>query len=171
MKFWILVWSFFCLKTTACLIVNAARERMKTNMKQIWKKSNWEIQLSENPKLVAELSQTGGRQKSSSTAAPSALVRGWSMRKCEITCGESQFCAELSTFNENFCHNLPWKKNSPLSGHSFSQLTTKWVGEPDYKISHLWLKIAINWLIFSLFWQIFCPTDYIYAYFKLEMHQ
>ena len=60
MKFWILVWSFFCLKTTACLIVNAARERMKTNMKQIWKKSNWEIQLSENPKLVAELSQIGG---------------------------------------------------------------------------------------------------------------
>ena len=89
--------------------------------KQIWKKSNWEIQLSENPKLVAELSQTGGRQKSSSTAAPSALVRGWSMRKCEITCGESQFCAELSTFNENFCHNLPWKKNSPGTDPSFSR--------------------------------------------------
>ena len=99
-------------------------ERRKTNMKQIWKKSNWEILLSWNPKWEEELSQTGGRQKSSSTAAPNALVRGWSMRKCEFTCWEGQFCAELSTFNENFCRNLPWKINSPLSGHSFSRPTS-----------------------------------------------
>ena len=41
-------------------------------------------------------------------------------------------------------------------------------------ISRLWLKIAIIWqilAIFGLFWQIFCSTDSIYAYFKLEMHQ
>ena len=59
------------------------------------------------------------------------LVPGRSMRKCKFTCRAGQFCAELSTFNENFCHNLPWKKNSPGTGPSFSQFTTKWVGEPD----------------------------------------
>ena len=92
---------------------------------QIWKKSDWKILLCEKPKLGEEKAQTGGRKKSSSTAAPSELARGWSMRKCEFTCWEGQFCAELSTFNENFCHNLPWKKNSPGTDPSFSRPTSK----------------------------------------------
>ena len=103
---------------------NKCETNVWTNTKEI-QQEIWQ----EN--TVVWKAQMRGREKSSSTAALSALVRGWSMRKCEVTCRAGQFCAELSTFNENFCHNLPWKKNSPLSGPSFSQLTTKWVGEPD----------------------------------------
>ena len=50
-----------------------------TNMKEI----QLEIRL-EN--TVVWKAQTGGREKNSSTAAPSALLRVWSMRKCEFTC-------------------------------------------------------------------------------------
>jgi hypothetical protein len=50
-----------------------------TNMKEI----QLEIRL-EN--TVVWKAQTGGREKSSSTAALGALVRGGSMRKCEFTC-------------------------------------------------------------------------------------
>ena len=42
----------------------------------------------------------------------------------------------------------------------------------SHNISHLWLKIAIIWPIFShfgLFVQVFCSTDYISVYFKLKM--
>ena len=31
-----------------------------------------------------------------------------------------QLCAPFSTFNENVCHNLPWKEISPVLGPSFS---------------------------------------------------
>ena len=71
---------------------NKCETNVLTNMKEI-QQEIWQ----EN--TVVWKAQMRGREKSSSTAAPSALVRGWSMRKCEITCGESQFCAELSTFN------------------------------------------------------------------------
>ena len=41
----------------------------------------------------------------------------------------------------------------------------------SHKISHLWLKIGLFKAIFDLFLQVFCSTDHIYAYFKLEMDQ
>ena len=41
----------------------------------------------------------------------------------------------------------------------------------SHKISHLWLKKAFFLAMFGLFLQTFCSSDYIYAYFKLEMHQ
>ena len=41
----------------------------------------------------------------------------------------------------------------------------------SHKISHLWLKIGLFKANFDLFLQVFCSTDHIYAYFKLEMDQ
>ena len=77
--------------------------------------------------------QTGGREKSSSTAAPSALLRVLSLKKFDFTCWRYRLCAPLSTFYVYFCHNRPQNLNSPVLDTSFSQLTTQWVGEPDYK--------------------------------------
>ena len=113
--------------------------KCETNVWKIWKKSNWK---SDWKILLCEKAQTGGRKKSSSTAAPSELARGWSMRKCEFTCWEGQFCAELSTFNENFCRNLPWKKNSPLSGHSFSRPTS--TSGSGNLTSSLWIPLIME---------------------------
>ena len=106
-------------------------EKRKTNS---WTKTK-EIQLknAENgmPKWEGGKAQTGGREKSSCTAAPSGLMLGSSLKKCKFTCWPYQLCALFSTFNEIFCHNLPWKFNSLVIGTSFSQLTTQWDGEPD----------------------------------------
>ena len=85
----------------------------------------------ESPKWGEGKAQTGGREKSSCTAAPSGLMPGSSMKRSEFTCWRFQLCALFSTFNEHFCHNLSWKFNSLVIGTSFSQLTTQWVGEPD----------------------------------------
>ena len=41
----------------------------------------------------------------------------------------------------------------------------------SHKICHLWLKIGLFKAMFGLFLQVFCSTDHIYAYFKLEMDQ
>ena len=41
----------------------------------------------------------------------------------------------------------------------------------SHKISHLWLKIGLFKANFDLFLQVFCSTDHIYAYFKLEIDQ
>ena len=86
------------------------------------------------PKWEEGKAQTGGREKSSCTAAPSGLMLGSSMKRSEFTCWRYQLCALFSTFNENFCHNLSWKFNSLVIGTSFSQLTTQWVGEPDTRV-------------------------------------
>ena len=69
--------------------------------------------------------QTGGRDKSSSTAAPSALLRVLSLKKFDFTCGRYQLCKPFSTFYENFSHNLPLKKNSPVLDPSFSRPSTQ----------------------------------------------
>ena len=47
------------------------------------------------------------------------------MKRSEFTCWRFQLCALFSTFNEHFCHNLPWKENSPLIGPSFSRPSTQ----------------------------------------------
>ena len=77
------------------------------------------------PKWEEGKAQTGGREKSSCTAAPSGLMPGSSMKRSEFTCWRYQLCALFSTFNEHFCHNLPWKENSPLIGPSFSRPSTQ----------------------------------------------
>ena len=69
--------------------------------------------------------QTGGREKSSSTAAPSALLRVLSVKKFDFTCWRYQLCAPFSTFYENFSHNLALKKNSPVLDPSFSRPSTQ----------------------------------------------
>ena len=96
-------------------------EKRKTNG---WPKTK-EIQLknAENgmPKWEEGKAQMRGGEKSSCTAAPSGLMLGSSLKKCEFTCWRYQLCAPFSTFNENFCHNLPWKENSPVLGPSFSR--------------------------------------------------
>ena len=106
-------------------------EKRKTNG---WPKTK-EIQLknAENgmPKWEEGKAQMRGGEKSSCTAAPSGLMLGSSLKKCEFTCWRYQLCAPFSTFNENFCHKLPWQFNSLVISTSFSQLTTQWVGEPD----------------------------------------
>ena len=86
------------------------------------------------PKWGEGKAQTGGRQKSSCTATPSGLMPGSSMKRSEYTCWRFQLCALFSTFNEHFCHNLPWKENSPLIGPSFSRPSTQegrgtWLGQ------------------------------------------
>ena len=58
------------------------------------------------PKWGEGKAQTGGREKSSCTAAPSGLMPGSSMKRSEYTCWRFQLCALFSTFNEHFCHNL-----------------------------------------------------------------
>ena len=73
------------------------------------------------PKWGEGKAQTGGREKSSCTATPSGLMPGSSMKRSEYTCWRFQLCALFSTFNEHFCHNLPWKENSPVLGPSFSR--------------------------------------------------
>ena len=73
----------------------------------------------------------GGRQKSSSTAATNALLEVSSWPGASLRVDDTNSVHFDPPFNDFFCHNLPLKKNSPLSGGSFSQLTTKWVGEPD----------------------------------------
>ena len=85
------------------------------------------------PKWEEGKAQTGGREKSSCTAAPSGLMLGSSMKRSEFTCWRYQLCALFSTFNENFCHNLPWKENSPVLGPSFSRPSSQegrgtWLG-------------------------------------------
>ena len=59
----------------------------------VGKKSSWKNPKNASGKSEEHKWQTGGREKSSSTAAPSALVRGWSMRNCEFTWRAGQFCA------------------------------------------------------------------------------
>ena len=73
----------------------------------VGKKSSWKNPKNASGKSEGHKWQTGGREKNSSTAAPSALLRVWSMRKCEFMCWLSQFCAPFPAFNENFgtiCH-------------------------------------------------------------------
>ena len=59
----------------------------------VGKKSSWKNPKNASGKSEGHKWQTGGREKNSSTAAPSALLRVWSMRKCEFTCRAGQFCA------------------------------------------------------------------------------
>ena len=103
--------------------------------KQIWNMIWREIQLKNaehgSGKLAEGKWKIGRREKRGSTAAPSWLMLGSSLKKLEFTCWRFQLCAPLPTFYVYFCHNRPQNLNSPVFDTSFSQLTTQWVGEPD----------------------------------------
>ena len=117
------------LEEGRCIESEKRKTNSGTKTKEIQLK-NAEIGM---PKWGEGKAQTGGREKSSCTAAPSGLMLGSSMKRSEFTCWRYQLCALFSTFNENFCHNLPWKENSPVLGPSFSRPSSQegrgtWLG-------------------------------------------
>ena len=97
--------------------------------KQIWNMIWREIQLKNaehgSGKLAEGKWKIGRREKSGSTAAPSWLMLGSSLKKLEFTCWRFQLCAPLPTFHEKFFHSLLMKKNSAVFDPSFSRPSTQ----------------------------------------------
>ena len=101
------------------------------NMKEIQLGNAVAVTVERKSQTKEDIVPNWGRQKSSSTAATNALLEVLSWPGASLRVEDTNSVHFDPPFNEFFCQNLPLKKNSPLSGGSFSQLTTKWVGEPD----------------------------------------
>ena len=113
---WCFQWYVMAAKANACSLTEQNKYEMWIEKKSMLKNAEtgsckWEegsCKLEEGRKAAPQLHPVHFRE-----------FCQW--QKSEITCWRYQLCAQLSTFNAIFCHNLPLKKNSPGIGPSFSR--------------------------------------------------
>ena len=113
--------------------IQPERNPIGANMKEIQLGNAVAVTVERLSQTEEDIVPNWGRQKSSSTAATNALLEVSSWPGASLRVDDTNSVHFDPPFNEFFCHNLPLKKNSPLSGGSFPQPTSssKWVGESD----------------------------------------